>query len=168
MTDMTAEQAFEIVDAELRRDIPAGGSQVVRAWGVIRQALTAPRVPEGWMLFPIEAWDFLSGAGVLDGYWYGDHRRGKPPFWWRPEIEKMITAGPAPADATLINEGNIGQVSDSYELAKLREQIGAIGNEVHNLSCRHQNDDELCAALSEIRDRLWQMQSAARLREGGA
>ena len=41
-------EAFEIVDRELRQNIPSGGSQVVRAWGRIKAALqsqTAPAVP---------------------------------------------------------------------------------------------------------------------------
>lgn len=49
------------------------------------------RVPDGWMLFPVEAWDFLSGWGDLEGYDFGEQnpkREGR--YWWRRTISEML------------------------------------------------------------------------------
>lgn len=37
----------------------------------------------------------------------------------------------------------------------LMAQVGEIGNQLHNLGCERQNDEDLAERLGELRDRLW-------------
>lgn len=65
------------------------------------QSQTVPAVPEEWMWFPVEAWDFLAGVGPLSGHHFGDRvtddKTGRPkPFWWRSHIRQMLAAAPQP------------------------------------------------------------------------
>ncbi|WP_373078671.1 hypothetical protein [Zhongshania sp.] len=49
------------------------------------------KVPEGWMLFPVRAWEFLQGINDLEGCDFGEpnpKRTGK--FWWRRTISEML------------------------------------------------------------------------------
>ena len=39
----------------------------------------------------------------------------------------------------------------------LRARIGDISNQVHNLACRHQNDEDLCVNLGELSSQLWEL-----------
>lgn len=41
--------------------------------------------------------------------------------------------------------------------SSLRSQIGGIGNEIHNLSCEHQNNEKLSDRLSDLSSRLWKL-----------
>ena len=55
---------------------------------------TERAVPEGMMLFPKEAWKFLTGEGSLDGVFFGEEHSSHLPFWWRTYIRKMLAAAP--------------------------------------------------------------------------
>ncbi len=49
------------------------------------------KVPEGWVLFPVRAWEFLQGINDLEGCDFGEpnpKRKGK--FWWRRAISEML------------------------------------------------------------------------------
>lgn len=37
-------------------------------------------------------------------------------------------------------------------------QVGRVGNEIHNLACKYQNDDELNGQLSSLAVRLWNLE----------
>lgn len=52
-----------------------------------------------YVMVPREAWDFLCGAGPLDGVWFGNpHPKHLGAFWWRSYICAMLQAAPpAPA-----------------------------------------------------------------------
>jgi hypothetical protein len=43
----------------------------------------------------------------------------------------------------------------------LQSLIGGIGNELHNLSCEHQNNDHLRSRLGELSSRAWELSSRA-------
>lgn len=44
----------------------------------------------------------------------------------------------------------------------LRAQIGEIGNQCHNLSCEHQDNDDLRDRLGSLASRLWRIQRQVR------
>ena len=53
----------------------------------------APTVPEGSVVLPKAAWDFLMGAGELDGRSFGErHPTRSGAFWWRSYITAMLAA----------------------------------------------------------------------------
>ena len=43
------------------------------------------------------------------------------------------------------------------ELKRMREEARDLGNEIHNLGCKHQNDEDLANELEDIRSRLWKL-----------
>ena len=47
------------------------------------------------------------------------------------------------------------------ELPALAREIGDIGNQIHNLGCEHQNDEELSARLGTIASALWSLSRQA-------
>ena len=48
----------------------------------------------------------------------------------------------------------IPEITDDDSLAR---EIGEIGDQLHNLSCEHQHDDELSARLGTIASALWSL-----------
>ena len=60
---------------------------------MLRGALSAPRVPEGWMLFPVGAWEFLQGKAPLNGKWFGTPVEDQP-YWWRSVIRSKLAEAP--------------------------------------------------------------------------
>lgn len=86
-----------------RHDLSFGGSKIdARAAfedaQTFAQTLGEPvAVPDGWMLFPKEAWTFLWGTSPLDGISFGDfHPNRVGLFWWRHVIQQMLSAAPSP------------------------------------------------------------------------
>lgn len=64
-------------------------------------------VPDGWMLFPESAWNFLWGTEPLDGIHFGDfHPNRVGLFWWRHVIKEMIAASQAHASHGERGNGN--------------------------------------------------------------
>ena len=43
----------------------------------------------------------------------------------------------------------------------LAAQVGEIGNQIHNLACDHQNDEDLAERLGELRSQLWALAQTA-------
>lgn len=115
MTDMTAEQAINLTN-ELMARLPLLTDPEAREYlAEIRatiKALTAPRVPDGWRDFVAEVVESAEGYERRSG--------NKVNGDWVARGRALLTAAQSPADVTLTNEGDIGQVTDSDELAKLR------------------------------------------------
>lgn len=58
-------------------------------------ARMAGKVPTGYVAIPKAAWDFLCGAGELDGCSFGERHPTRPgAFWWRSYISNMLAAAP--------------------------------------------------------------------------
>jgi hypothetical protein len=84
-----------------------------------------------------------------------------------PEIYNALGSfgnDPTEANAISVIQAVAGQIERQALTAPrvpeegVSDQIGGIGNELHNLSCTFQNHEELCDDLSGMRDRLWAIQ----------
>jgi hypothetical protein len=164
---MTAEQALGLLCSAIR----CGDDfheHCERASEIIRQALTAPRVPEG-----LEDYD----AGLLNDYgggnvsWWHDYIRyevDKANDWWRQQVEAENPAAPAPADVNYVDafNGDVPFPAPGQSLVDaLRERVKVLENlaaceadEIENIGFRIRGVPELQDICNG---------SAARLREGG-
>ncbi len=110
-------------------------------------------VPEGWKLVPIKPTD-----GMLDidtevqgnSHWHGnvDLTERRLLELWRD----MLTAAPSPDHSG--DAGKVGPVDDSDTVYR----IGDLGNQIHNLGCSQQNNEELADYLAELAHQAWNLQ----------
>lgn len=126
MTDMTAEW-FAAHDFWQLGKVDDGRAMLLVTedeYNAIRHALSAPRVPEGWLVMRSKYGITVQGpSGIAAEICKPSGLLVDVPKAVYLFLESMLTAAPAPADVSLIDEGNIGQVSDSDDISKLRERV---------------------------------------------
>lgn len=156
MSDVIRE-AFEIVDRELRQNIPSGGSQVVRAWGRIKSALqqTAPAVPEGWRTAKDGGhWPHIGGKyliklnGVLQHEIYefdqaDDGCGGGEYFWDRDDLDEAAPFDPENDAWIPIDQAGVTTSAVPEAVHDLICGIRSINRANHHLVTVH-GDDEPC------------------------
>ena len=150
-------EAFEIVDRELRQNIPSGGSQVVRAWGRIKSALqqTAPAVPEGWRTAKDGGhWPHIGGKyliklnGVLQHEIYefdqaDDGCGGGEYFWDRDDLDEAAPFDPENDAWIPIDQAGVTTSAVPEAVHDLICGIRSINRANHHLVTVH-GDDEPC------------------------
>ena len=181
MTDMTAEQA---ILAELRRALGHDGEVYQNVAKMLRQALTAPRVPDvvGWIDAEIIKINNAKWGAIEN---HDDHGlRMLNTFTEKLEYLKTLLAAPAPADelnAALTryvrdevrwpgdNTPTKSQADREAELATLRERVKVLEDAFDTLM--EEYEDRKAQFGSEY---LWNkhedriaIQQASRLRNGG-
>lgn len=106
---------------QLYRELPPG----TLLYSQTPAAVPGGAVPEGWMLFPKAAWDFLCGAGELNGFSFGERPAAAPNFWWRSIIRKMLGDAPQPAEQPLAKNQPCGCVVCTCEDERQCQGCGA-------------------------------------------
>ncbi|WP_020208241.1 hypothetical protein [Gilvimarinus chinensis] len=118
------------------------------------------KVPDGWMLFPVEAWSFLRGIGELDGLHFGETREGLGKFWWRPVIRELLKAAPQP----------VGESEDIKRLAvisanRLEEANRDLKNSCTNIDGKW-DDADIESEYKQVRDLVRAIRRLAHQPEG--
>lgn len=183
MTDkMTAEQALR--QARHKFDLCGASFE----YEVIRQALTAPRVPERKLLTPLLG--LYESARCLGVAQEKDDADAITHWEQTAEsniaaIKELLAAAPAPADVTLTNEGDMVQVADSaaglepFDLGQfidyvwcLRERVKVLEEAVSARDERESTAKELdklasdMAFIGSYEQAAFYREKAARLRGG--
>lgn len=71
---------------------------------------------------------------------------------WFQGLKKLLTAAPSPDH--IADAGNVAPVDDSGTAYR----IGDLGNQIHNLGCSQQNNEELADSLAELAHQAWMLQ----------
>ena len=92
-------------------------------------------------------------SSASEKLWDDEYLRIAPPITTFASNERYVRgdlSGPA-APAPGIVEAEAVPVDDR----SLQFRIGDIGNQVHNIACEHQDDEDLSERLADLRSRLW-------------
>lgn len=113
--------------------------------------LDAPALPDAraGAVEPVDPWAIIEKLRI--------QHRDEIHNVWMPLAEELRKAAYPTATCTE-TDGHAGAV-EPVDDCSLSARIGELGNQLHNMSCEHQNDEHLSERLSELRGIAWSLAS---------